>query len=310
MRTITITNLLIILTFSIFSSYGQVTISGKVISDEDKEGMCYVTIREKGTDNFTFSDSIGNFKLQITDFNSIVEVSYMGFKTKEVTVGETRYFIIKLKVDCFIDFFDQREIWLGLSSDPINNPMGGFFHITHPFFRMCALIGEIGYQSDFADNYKMDAKLGMIHLFAQCYYNADLDFNFRNIKIVDKFQFKSYTVESVMSFSHPRYFPIGTILYLGYGLSDFNTLDFSFANQVGYMLGIGTYIGIGTYTGFPLVFKIGAKTVYWTNFWEWKGEIAIGLERVVASVEFDTIDSSFSMGIKIGYRFGYSRIFK
>jgi len=294
------------LTLSVFSSYGQITVKGKVF-DIEKNILCGVTIREKGTDNFTFSDIEGDFNLQVTDSNSIIEFSYIGFKTKEVTVRETRHFLIILKEDCFIDFFDERIICLGLSSDPVNSPSGVFFQMTHPFIRG-ALIGKINYQSDFSDNYEFDIKTGIIHLIVNCDYNADLDFNYRDIKIVDKFQFKNYTVESKMNFSRPKIFPNYTTLYLGFGLSDIKKTDFSQTNQAGYMLGIGTGTGIGRYPH-HVSLEIGVKSVYWTNFWEWKGEIIGKInERIYVSAEFDMIDSSFTMGFKIGYRFGYRRI--
>ena len=298
-----ITFIVVSLFLPVFSSYGQLEITGKVFDREDV--ICGVTIREKGTNNGTISDIEGNFSLQVTDSNSIIEFLYIGYKPKEVTIGKKRDLLITLKEDCNIDFFDEKEIWLGLSSDLVNNPFGGFFQITHPFIKS-TLIGSVGYQSDFSDNHKFDAKFGLIHLLVDCDYNADLDFNYKNLKNKDEFQFRNYIIESKINFSRPKIFPNYTTLYLGFGLSDVNKPDFSQTNQAGYMLGIGTGMNIRfldwTFLG------ISAKTVYWTNFWEWKGEIVCKIKHIVLSAEFDIIDSSFMSSIKIGYRFGYWRI--
>ena len=105
------------------------------------------------------------------------------------------------------------------------------------------------------------------------------------------------------------YFPNGlNVMSLefgcGFGLADFQKLDFSQTKQAGYMLGIGTEILVVHYPHW-ISLEIGIQSVYWTNFWEWKGGIAAKINRMVVSAEFDVIDSSFIMGIKIGYQFGY-----
>ncbi len=290
----------IMLILSIFSSYGQIAISGKVV-DAENMAIPGVTIVEKGTENSTFSDIEGDFKLQVTDSHSIIELHFLGYKPIALAIGKKRYLLVKLKEDCLIDFFDENDIWLGLSSDPVNNPLGGFFHMTYPLIWGVTLIGEIGYQSNLSDNYRLDTKLGVIHLITHCDYDMDLDVNYRNIKVNDKFLFKNYTIESKINFSRPRIFPNYTILYLGCGLSDMNKSDFHYTNQMGYLLGIGTK------TSVPLLVEIGVKAIYWTNFWEWKGEIARKMKYIVVAAEFDIIDTSFTMGIKIGYRFNYKR---
>jgi len=298
-----ITAIVVSLILSVFSSYGQVEITGKVF---DREDVIYgVTIREKGTNNGTLSDIEGNFNLQVTDSNSIVEFLLVGYKPKEVTIGKKRDFLIKLKENCYIDFFDEKEIRFGLSSDPVNNPFGGFFQITYPFIKIKrALISSVGYQSDFSDNYRFDAKFGVIHLLVDCDYDADLDFNYKNLKIKDEFQFRNYIIESKINFSRPKILLNHTTLYLGCGLSDITKSDFSQTTQAGYMLGIGTGTNIRFFRHWASL-EIGVKSVYWTNFWEWKGEIVGKIKHIILSAEFDVIDFSFTTGIKIGYQFGY-----
>ena len=296
-----ITVMVVSLILPVFSSYGQVEITGKVF---DREDVIYgVTIREKGTNNATLTDIEGKFNLKVIDSNSIIEVFFVGYKTQEITIREKRDFLIKLKEDCNVDFFDEKEIWLGLSSDPANNPYGGFFQITYPFIKV-ACISSVGYQSDFSDNYRFDAKLGVIHLLVDCDYDVDLDFNYKNLKIKNEFQFRNYTIEGKINFSRPKIFPNYTILYLGCGLSDINKSNLSQITQTGYMLGLGTGINVRCFRHWASL-EIGVKSAYWTNFWEWKGEIIGKINRMVISAEFDVIDSLFMSNIKIGYRFGY-----
>jgi len=126
--------LTVCLIFPVCASYGQITITGKVIAT-DKEMIPGVTVLEKGTENFIFTDREGNFTLDVTDANSIIEFRYIGLKTKEVTIREKREFLIQLKEDCYIDFFDEKLIGIGFSADPVHHSWGGFFQISHPVFR-------------------------------------------------------------------------------------------------------------------------------------------------------------------------------
>ena len=293
------------LIFPVCVTYGQVTITGKVV-ETDNEVLPGATVLEKGTENFTFTDMEGNFTLEVTDSHAIIEFRYIGLKTKEVTIREKRDFLIQLKDDCYIDFFDEKQIGIGLSADPVHHSWGGFFQISHPVFRR-AFIGKINYLSDFLDNHRLDASLGILHFLVDCDYNADMGLNYRDIKITETFRFKNYTVEGKLNFSRPRIFSQNTTLYAGFGLSDFHKQDIDFSKQAGYMLGFGTEIRFAHYPHW-LALEVSMKAVYWTNFWEWKGEIACKMNRMALSAEFDRIDTTLIMGFKIGYKFGYQRI--
>ncbi len=119
--------------------------------------------------------------------------------------------------------------------------------------------------------------------------------------------FRNYIIESKINFSRPQIFPNYTTLYLGCGVSDIKKSDFLQTTQAGYILGIGTGINVRCFHHWASL-GIGFKSVYWTNFWEWKGEIVGKINHMVVSAEIDVIDSSVTSSIKIGYRFGYRRI--
>ena len=64
----------------------QFEING-AISDSDGQPLPGASIVEKGTTNGTQSDFEGNFTLEIADENAVLVISYLGFETKEVVVG-------------------------------------------------------------------------------------------------------------------------------------------------------------------------------------------------------------------------------
>ncbi|MEM9895413.1 MAG: SusC/RagA family TonB-linked outer membrane protein, partial [Bacteroidota bacterium] len=73
-------------------------ISGQ-ITDEEGEPLIGVTIIEKGTVNGTTTDISGNFRLDLINSNSTIVVSYVGFLTQEIVVGNQTTFEIQLQYD-------------------------------------------------------------------------------------------------------------------------------------------------------------------------------------------------------------------
>ncbi len=68
------------------------------ITDEKGESIIGANIVEKGTQNGTISDVDGNFTLEIKN-NSVLVISYIGYKTKELPVGNASSLNIKLSED-------------------------------------------------------------------------------------------------------------------------------------------------------------------------------------------------------------------
>ncbi|MGY6647838.1 TonB-dependent receptor [Wenyingzhuangia sp. IMCC45574] len=68
----------------------QITIVKGTITDTNGEPLPGASVIEKGTSSGTVSDFDGNFSLKLTTSNPILTVSFIGYKTKEVTVnGQT-----------------------------------------------------------------------------------------------------------------------------------------------------------------------------------------------------------------------------
>lgn len=64
-----------------------IQIRGRVVAESDQSGLPGVTVVEKGTTNGTVTNLNGEFSLDVSDANSILVFSYVGFISQEITVG-------------------------------------------------------------------------------------------------------------------------------------------------------------------------------------------------------------------------------
>jgi TonB-linked SusC/RagA family outer membrane protein len=73
-------------------------VSGKVI---DAEGVSVIgaNVREKGTGNGTVTDVDGNFSLNVQGGNAVLQISYIGYVTQEVAVGNQTVINVLLRED-------------------------------------------------------------------------------------------------------------------------------------------------------------------------------------------------------------------
>ena len=74
----------------------SVEVSGTV-TDENDEPLPGANVIERGTTNGTTTDADGRFTLQVTDGNSIIVFSFIGYESQEVPVGSQSDFSVKLK---------------------------------------------------------------------------------------------------------------------------------------------------------------------------------------------------------------------
>jgi hypothetical protein len=64
----------------------EIEIKGKITNDKG-ESLAGATIAEKGSGNIVISKEDGSFIINVAGTKSILQVSYVGYDTKEVTVG-------------------------------------------------------------------------------------------------------------------------------------------------------------------------------------------------------------------------------
>ncbi|WP_276365517.1 TonB-dependent receptor [Chryseolinea sp. H1M3-3] len=74
------------------------SISGK-ITDENNQPLPGVNVLEKGTTNGTVTDSEGKFTLTVVDQNAVIVISFIGYISEEIVVGERTVIDIQLIPD-------------------------------------------------------------------------------------------------------------------------------------------------------------------------------------------------------------------
>src|SRR5688500_4362910 len=79
-------------------------INGKVIDEDTQEGLPGVNVLVKGTAIGTTTDINGVFFLDVPDANSILVFSFIGYRTKELTVDSRTQIEIALRVDVIVDY--------------------------------------------------------------------------------------------------------------------------------------------------------------------------------------------------------------
>jgi TonB-linked SusC/RagA family outer membrane protein len=85
----------------VFSQSG--TVRGTV-TDSSGEPLQGATITVKGTNNGVVSDASGNYQINnVTDNNAVLSVSFVGFVTKEITVGSQTVINVVLDEDILLD---------------------------------------------------------------------------------------------------------------------------------------------------------------------------------------------------------------
>ncbi len=76
-----------------------ITVTGKVISSEDNEGLPGVNVIVKGTTQGTVTDVNGDYKIDVPSAETVLVFSSVGFIREEVTVGERNVIDISLTPD-------------------------------------------------------------------------------------------------------------------------------------------------------------------------------------------------------------------
>lgn len=69
------------------SSMAQVTVTGKVVSDEENSALVGATVLVRGTTTGALTDGEGNFTINAPDANAVLVISYLGYTTQEVPLA-------------------------------------------------------------------------------------------------------------------------------------------------------------------------------------------------------------------------------
>jgi TonB-linked SusC/RagA family outer membrane protein len=93
---------LLITTFLLFTtiSFAQnFDVKGTLIEEDTNFPLLGASVIQKGTSNGVISDFDGNFSIDGIPMNAVLEISYLGFKSKEVTITSSQFLTIRLKTD-------------------------------------------------------------------------------------------------------------------------------------------------------------------------------------------------------------------
>ena len=77
----------------------DVTISGKVVSEEDKGAMPGINILLKGTGTGTVTDTAGKYSLSVPAADATLVFSFIGFETQEIKIGQRAILDVVMKPD-------------------------------------------------------------------------------------------------------------------------------------------------------------------------------------------------------------------
>lgn len=82
--------ILFLLLITSFASAQEVLIRGKVTASDTKTPIPGVNVIEKGTSNGVATDFDGNYEIKVKSSDAILEFTYVGFTTKEISIGDRR----------------------------------------------------------------------------------------------------------------------------------------------------------------------------------------------------------------------------
>lgn len=76
-------------------------IKGKVIFENDKSSIPGATIIIRGTNKGVASDFDGNFEIEVSPDNKVLQISYLGMKSVELDISSSDNFTVELEEDAF-----------------------------------------------------------------------------------------------------------------------------------------------------------------------------------------------------------------
>jgi hypothetical protein len=80
------------------TAFAQKRVSGKVV-DAGGESVIGANVMEKGTGNGSITDVDGNFILNVQSSNAVLQISFIGYVTQEIAVGNQSVINVTLLED-------------------------------------------------------------------------------------------------------------------------------------------------------------------------------------------------------------------
>ncbi|MDQ3843166.1 MAG: carboxypeptidase-like regulatory domain-containing protein, partial [Bacteroidota bacterium] len=120
--------LLLLCFFYAVTTFAQTTINGVVKQAEDQTPLVGATVKEKGTSNTVLTKEDGSFSLNVSKVPTTLEISHVGFVTREISVSDTETVAVSLATGGELTgvtivgtrFFNRTEITSPLPVDNIS----------------------------------------------------------------------------------------------------------------------------------------------------------------------------------------------
>ncbi len=271
----------------------QVTVTGTVLSKDDKSPIPGVNVVEKGTDNGTITDYDGSFSIEVSDPNSILVFSYVGMVPKEYPLkGKTKIYILA-KWECFKDFFDSQQINIYAKSGLINNPLGGQIEISSPELLVGTIKGLYSYQTNLKENEFHNGQIEFSHFISTCEFDLDFCWDYKQISHNNDLNFKVNSFETGLNIRELK-------LIIGYTYLDINQVEMTRSETLS-----GVLIGIGKSFNLPLHPFAVSKVSFYKHKVELQASIQGGYKWFNSFVNFYKLDSFNEFSIGCGIVFGY-----
>lgn len=280
-------------------SFGQITITGSVLNEEDSTGLPGVSITELGTSNSVMTDLNGDYKISVSDTATFLEFAFVGFVSRKVPINGQTVINTSLKPAVIYEAFDQ-QIGLFLQSGLVNNPYGVRFYYSTPVAGPLSVGFQVAYMTDFKSNQRFDASLSLssyrFMLGPVVWLYGSVDFNYRKLIIQNSIDLVSYSIENyariydhniILGLGKIEYTPESSDNYSGYGIiagykKEFRKLDYLtltykmgfFKETIEYHLQIDAPIKrVKTFVAFNKIYDyqeimigIGFKTYYYYRY--------------------------------------------
>jgi len=276
-------------------SFGQITITGSVLSEEDSTGLPGGSIIEFGTSNSVMADLNGYYKIIVSDTATFLEFSYVGFVPRKVPINGQTVINTSLKPYIIFEAFDQK-IGLFLQSGLVNTPYGARLYFSTPVVGPLSVGSQVAYMTDFKLNQRLDASLSLssyrLMLRSTVWLYGSVDFNYRKLIIQNSIDMVSYSIEN-----YARIYDHNIILGLGkieYSPEDSN-------NNSGYGIIAGYKKEFRKLDYLTLTYKMG----FYKETIEYHFQIDAPIKRVKTFVAFNKIEDYQEIMIGIGFKTYY-----
>ncbi|MCE2732261.1 MAG: carboxypeptidase-like regulatory domain-containing protein [Chryseotalea sp.] len=291
-----IKRLTLILTILTTTAWCQVTVNGTVIAKEDNSALPGVYVVEKGTENKTTTDADGKFSITVTDPNSTLVFSFIGFQVQELQLNGRTQITMVLKLDCIKDFFDAYHIILYANSGLVHNPVGGQIEISSPYTSIGVVKGSYSYQTNLDENEFQTGQVELSHPISTCEFDMDFRWSYRNVSFNKDFQSITNSGEAQLNLRKIN-------LIAGYSHLDMNKIaENTTKASSGILLGLGKEFFFRPFYG-----TVSAKAAIYDKNVEYQAEIKSGYRWFQYFIRYYKLDSFDELSLGVGAQFSYRK---